>query len=250
MNLSNYNPNTRYRDRTKHRVFNAIRLVLGVGILVGIGFFLGKQYSMSELAAYKNQTASLQAERTTLLAEVTDLRGQVQTANTRFESMQETYQQAIPEGPVEELVSLMHQKIDEGVSPERLVHAVSNAQRPRKCTDPETVRFVVSTPSFTGPESSVSIAEDAIVIKGVGASAHNDKGNAEAWYDPTKAVKLTFITTEPKEDGKEEVKKQEVKESVMPFTHAIVLKDKEYRFSAEEGAKSFVKIVYDICDYP
>ena len=42
----------------------------------------------------------------------------------------------------------------------------------------------------------------------------------------------------------------ETKEGNLPIYHSLVVGDKEYRFSIEEGVQSFAKITFDHCDYP
>ena len=239
MNLSNYNPGSRYKQRARHRVFSFVRWIVVVVIFVGGGFFFGKQYSSSALLASDRQLAVLEEERSELIAEVTDFRAMAQTADARYENIQQAYEEALPSGGVQELVGLMNKQLADGVSLERLEQAILNAQRPRQCSDPETRRFIVSTPHYEGSTPQISLDDDAIIVKASGTSVVNEEGEAEAWYDPTKQVKLDFELRDGEPD---------MKEAIMPFDHSIVLGDKEYRFSVSAGAKSFIKLTYDICD--
>lgn len=142
---------------------------------------------------------------------------------------------------MEELIELMHKQLDEGMDPKRLAFFIRSARPPHNCSEPETEHFVIATPAYVGPESSVRVADGAIVIKGAGASAKNAEGAAEVWYDPSKAIAVEFVLF----GGKTEQRK-----GVMPLYHSVVAGGREYRFTIEEGARSFAKVTYDSCDYP
>lgn len=240
MSLSSYDPHHRYRQRNVQRMVNLVVIVGFMFVSGGIGFWLGGLSAGRGEAALRVESDTLRQQLTLTQEEVTQMRAEVQTANARFDQLQATYNETIPEGPMRDITGLIKQQIDEGMDPERLKFAVLSARPPRNCTEPETKRFVVSTPAYTGADSEISLAEGAIRITGTGVSSRNDKGDPEAWYDPSKAVNLSFFA-----GGKEEKKS-----GTMPIQHTVVLTDKQYRFTIEEGARSFAKVVFDSCDYP
>jgi hypothetical protein len=141
---------------------------------------------------------------------------------------------------MQDLTRLVKEQIDQGMAPERLSFVIKSARPPTDCTDPETKRFVVSTPSYTGPASSASVADGAVIIKAKGASASNKAGQPEAWFDPAQNVEVTFTS----------VNGNEVKKGMFPIRHSVVAGNREYRFTVEEGAKSFAKVTFDSCAYP
>lgn len=239
MTLSYYNPHDRYRQRSQQRLRGVMRVMFFAIIFGGCGFFIGRQYAKSENHILNGQITSLTQERDTLRTEVTDLRAQVQTANVRFQEVQNAYQQTVPAGPVEDLINLVHKQLDEGMDPARLEQLIKSGQAPRECTEPLTQRFVISTPAYTGPAGEIKIDEGAIIVKGSGISALNAEGKEEAWYNPAKPVAVEFVRS----DGK-----SEKKEAMLPFSHAIILGEYEYRIKIEEGAKSFIKVISDRCE--
>src|SRR5690606_4668415 len=107
--------------------------------------------------------------------------------------------------------------------------------------EPQAKRFVVKTPVYSGPHGTVSFGNGAITVTGEGEPAVSAAGEAEAWYDPGKPVKITFI-----EIGG----KQTVKEGLLPIQHSMVLGNKEYRFTVAAGERSFISVTSDSCDYP
>ena len=44
--------------------------------------------------------------------------------------------------------------------------------------------------------------------------------------------------------------KTDNKAGIMPLHHSVVSGNREYRFTIEEGARSFAKVTFDSCDYP
>ena len=240
MSINSYNPHSRYRERSMARMTNAISMVLVIALSTCVGFWMGKQYGVEQNISLEDQVENLTKERNVLQTSVTELRAEAQTANTRYEQIKAEYNAILPEGPMQDLTSLVRQQIDQGMAPERLSFVIKSARPPTGCTDPETKRFVVSTPSYTGPDSSASVADGGVIIKAKGVSASNKDGKAEAWYDPAQNVEISFISTEG----------TEVKKGALPIRHSVVHAGREYRFTIEEGAKSFAKVVFDSCAYP
>ncbi len=241
MRLNSYNPQNRYQRRNSERRIAFISVVIMICVAFGTGLYLGKQNAGQQEKAYKKQLDESLLEREVLQNTMTELRAETQTALTRYEQLQETYNEILPEGPLRELTAMLKQQLDEGKSPERLGFLIRSARPPRGCTEPETKRFVVSTPSYDGSDSQISVANGALVIKGAGQSAMSTEGKAEAWYDPAKSIKIDFIA-----NGETVASK----DSAMPIRHSIIVDDREYRITIAEGARSFAKVTFDSCDYP
>lgn len=240
MSLGSYNPHTRYKERAAQRVSSALGLLAFMLISILIGFWLGKQFGAESLIKMKDEIKSLKAERDLLQENVTELSAASQMANMRYEQLQEEVASILPEGPMQNMVTLVRQQLDEGMDPERLAFVIRSARPPTGCIDPETKRFVVSTPAYSGPASKAAIADGAIEITGSGSSARNDKNLPEAWYDPAKVVEISFKTGE----------KTETKKGTLPIRYSVVVEDREYRFTIESGARSFAKVTFDSCAYP
>ncbi len=236
-----YDPYNRYRRRSMQRFAGFAVALLVMTLSAALGFFLGRQHVFKDEIVMSAQVDDLRAEKQILEEALTEMKAEALTATTRYEELQKTYEEAVPEGPVQDLIGLVHKQIADGMDPERLAFLIRSARPPRNCAEPETQRFVVSTPAYKGPESKASIAEGNIVIKGDGSSARNAKGEPEAWYDSGKLVTLQFIL----KDGRAETKK-----GVMPIHQSLIIGEKEYRFTVTEGARSFAKVTFDSCDYP
>lgn len=240
MSLSSYNPHTRYKERSAQRVASTLGIMAVILISILIGFWLGKQYGAEHLITLKDEVQTLEKERNTLQEQVTELSATAQTANKRYEQLQQEVESILPAGPMQDLVTLVREQLKQGMDAERLSFVIRSARPPTGCTEPQSKRFVINTPAYSGPESLSSVADGSIKIGGNGQSARNAKNQPEAWYDPSKPVEIFFIS-----DNKKEVKK-----GVLPIRYSTISAGREYRFTIEAGARSFAKIVYDSCAYP
>lgn len=239
--LSSYNPCDRYRNRSAQRVGTALFFVLVMLVVCAVGFWLGRQSAAENILALQKDIEAHGVQNAALQTRVTELIAESKTAHLRLREFQSQMNSTIPEGPLRTLNELVRQQVTAGVDPERLTSVIRSASPPRDCADPETKRFVVSTPAYKGPDSSISVAEGEVVVTAEGASARNKKGESEAWYDPDQSVRLVFTlsTGEVSE-----------KSGPLPLSHSVVVGEREYRFTVAEGAQSFVKVTYDSCAWP
>lgn len=241
MNLSSYNPYDRYRRRSFERMKNFGVVVILIALNFAFGFWIGGIASSGQIEFLNKQITLMEERQVQLETALTEVSAGAQTAQVRYEQLQESVAEAIPEGPMEDLVGLLKSQLDSGVDPKRLSFVIRSSRPPQNCTEPQTRRFVIATPAYEGPESKVEIADGAISVKGSGSSARNDGGDPEAWYDPTRKVSIDFVLA----DGR-----VEKKSGVMPLKNYLVVGGREYRFTIDAGTKSFAKVTFDSCDYP
>ena len=226
MRLSSYNPQERYRRRAADQLAGLLTVLVLVCLSFGIGFWLGGKNSSYQHGVLKDDVEQLSSENTVLQDTITELRAEAQTAIARHDRLKRLYDDAVPEGPMRDLVKLLKRQIDEGRDAKRLAFLIRSARPPSNCSDEQALRFIVSTPAYKGPESRVVLANGALVITGSGLSAVNTEGRAEAWFDPSKAVSVEFVVS-----GGE----AEVKTGVLPMRHSVVIGDREYRINIAEG---------------
>lgn len=239
--MNYYNPHDRYRRRAAERV-GSFFVAFGVlGMMFAFGFWLGGERAQHGAGMLKQKVQALEAQNQQAENDLVELRSQAQTAVMRYEQLQKDFVEKIPEGPVSDLLDLVRKQIEEGRDPERLAFLIRSARPPRNCTEIETKRFVVSTPANQGPDNQISIGDGAITITAEGTPARNEKGEQEAWYDPNQSISLKFTTL-----GGEAASK----DGILPIHHSVVAADREYRFTISDGARSFVKVTFDSCDYP
>lgn len=240
MSLGGYNPYDRYRNRSLQRLSSGLTLVAVIVASMSVGFWLGRQRSAEAVLTVQEEAETLRRQSAAMQETLTQLRADARTAELRYRQLQEQYAQEMP-AQHRELIALVREQLSQGMDPQRLAQVVRSARPPKNCAEPETKRFVALTPAYKGPGSSVAVAEGDIVITGSGASARSDKGDPEAWYDPAQPVEIIFNIS-----GGLEVQR---KSGILPLHHSVMLGEREYRFTFTEGARSFIKITLDSCDY-
>lgn len=241
MYSSSYDPGRRYRRRAaerKKRLTTQIMLLLSCGLF---GYWLGGEVVRSSEAAFKQEAMSLREEKEALQEQVTELRAQIQSTQIVYKQLEERYSTEVPTGELKELTELAREQLEDGISKDRLAFVIRSARPPRNCTEPKSKRFVVKTPVYNGPDSNVAFADGTVTITGEGEAAVSADGNPEAWFDPGKPVKLTFTQI-----GGQDM----VKNGLLPIHHSMVIGEREYRFTAAKGNRSFVTVTSDSCDYP
>jgi len=240
MSFRSYNPHLRYKERAVHRLANFLGFCAVLLIIFLFGFWIGRQTGGEKQIMMQKTIEGLEEQNTALRSQITEMSAKVQTSARRFEDLQKEIDGLLPEGPLQGIVDLLRSELEKGSEPQRLKYLIKSGRPPTGCTPPETKRFIIRTPLYKGSESSVEIKEAGLKINGNGAPAQNEEGQTEAWYDPSKPVTITFFYDD----------RSESKEGILPLRHFIVLGDREYRFTVEQGAQSFAKVIFDSCAYP
>ncbi|MEZ0223543.1 MAG: hypothetical protein ACAH83_03240 [Alphaproteobacteria bacterium] len=231
----------RYRKRMAER---RRRIAIGILFLMALGaacYWRGREDVIASELAYKEQYMTLQKEREGLDATITQLRSEVQSAQVRYQQLDQKFKTEVPQGEFKMLTDLVKKQLQGGIKAERLSFVIDSARPPRNCGEPQLKRFVMKTPVYSGPQGAVSFGNGVVTVAGEGAASVNPSGKAEAWYDPGKPVKIIFT-----EIGG----KQTVKEGLLPVQHSLVVGNKEYRFTVAAGERSFISVTSDSCDYP
>lgn len=240
MGFSSYNPSDRYRQRSARRTSSFLTFLFVFFAIFGAGYWFGSLRSQQRIYILQEEKRLLGDENTEGQDAMVELRAEAQTASVRLEQLRASYDELLSDGPMRDLVTLVRKQIDQGVDAKRLESVILSARPPQNCSDPENKRFIVTTPVYNGPSSQASIG-GGISIFGKGVSAKNSKGKKEAWFDPGQPVEIIFQA---------KGRRATTKKGVLPIHYSMVVKDKEYRFTMTPGAKSFIKVTFDHCDYP
>jgi hypothetical protein len=245
MKRLSYDPRSRYRHRNVYR-FTIISSVLLIAVVGGsIGYGLGYQSAFVESARLESDLKTVTSERDRLRTLVNQLMADNHNVNMKYQQIEEQLQSELPqEGALKNIVSQIRDQLNAGVDPKRLGEIIHTLAPPKNCIDPETRRFIVQVDPQKESASPLLLADSGIKIEAVGMPARNASGSAEAWYDPSSqiSVKIEY-------DGEGQKEKIERK-NVLPFSQVLISKGREYRLTFAEGAKSFLKVTFDSCDYP
>ncbi len=205
-----------------------------------ISYKIGYDSVRSREAAYKEQTLELQKDRGRMEEKITSLNSKLQLYKIRYQKLAIKYKDNVPAGDLEHINNLIKKQLDAGMKPERIYSIISSTQPPQNCSRPIVKRFVMATPKYKGPKSSISFANGAIRILGKGESAVNAEGKPEAWYNAGKEIEITF---------KKINAKPVTKKGLLPIYNSIIVGNKEHRFTIAAGERSFINVTADSCDY-
>lgn len=236
-----YDPGDRYRKRAVKKLTGRLLTLFFLFLTFGFAFWLGGLSAQKNIFQLQQEKRAFEQQLHEMQSEMTRIRAEAQTSNIRLEQMRTSFDEALPEGPMQKLVALLRKQLDNGIDEKRLESVIIAARPPQNCSRPENRNFVIMTPKYDGPKSELSIDSGAVIVTGAGESAVNDRNQQQSWFDPGKAVEVTFTTA----DGKTDVKK-----GVLPLQHVMIAKGREYRFSVASGAQSFAQVTFDSCDYP
>jgi len=237
---------SRNRRRRHGRIAMAsFRWLLAAAIAAAAGYYaydFGIELAREDVRKLETQLAQAGTETAQLRTDIAGLEAALRKERNLVAQWRDRYQAEVPSSENAELLAAIQQRLDNGVSRERLAQVIALAQERNDCQPlPETRRFVVQNPVYTGANDTVSFADNAIIVTATGESAVNAGGRPEAWYDPAKPVTVFF--TRPGGETNSVA-------GILPLHHAVVVGDREYRFSIVSGKRSFAEIAGQSCAYP
>ncbi len=234
------------RRRSRHSAERNRRLLGG---LFKLAFFLGS-VGVTGFYAYQVGIQLARAEVSALQAEV-DRLGQearagaetlgkttqeLQAARAEAADFKQRYEAVVPTPEMTALMQVAQGKMAAGVPAQRLQVFLKAADRPKNCRDALTKRFLVKTPSYDGENTWVRF-NDLITVAATGKGGN---GGAEQWFDPEADVSVSFTPIGGQAD---EVSGK------LPLQHSMVVSNREYRFTIAPGARGFVEVTGDRCDF-
>lgn len=239
--MSLYDSDRRYRRRFWGGI---IRFVLYAGLLVAAAFIsyqAGIEDLENRVRGYQQEIHQLESQQNALEQETANLRVAAERAKLAVEEWERRYGADVATGARSRLLDVVTERLNAGVTPERLAFLIQAAEEPRKCQPVESKRFLVRTPLHDGRNTVVSFAEDSLVVSGTGVPAKTADGLVQAWFDPLEPITVTVTRV----DGKS----REVT-GKLPLTVSIVQGGAEYRFLLRAGSNGFAQIAAEKCAYP
>lgn len=235
------------RQRRRRRFwFGVTKWSLALALIVAAGVYsyrFGAQLAKREVVKAEERIVELTAEVNGLQQQSAALATDLAKAREVVANWEARYRREVPTGFVREMMQLVQQKLKAGADEERLAFLVSAADKPRVCDEqPETKRFIVATElQGGGANDAVSFGARSITVTAKGEAARDANGNQEAWYDPEQPITVTFTQL-----GGKTV----TAEGALPLHHSVVAGGDEFRFTALPGARGFLTVTADRCDYP
>ncbi|WP_025897682.1 hypothetical protein [Sneathiella glossodoripedis] len=229
------------RER-RNKFFKFLFYICLLGGAGAYGYFEGQSEADRRVANYQDQLDILAQENTNLNEKIRAAMDKQSAALTEARAWRDRFEKEIPTGPTLEILDLVRARMEDGVDATRLLNVISLVQNKSRCDEnPETKRFIVNTPIYQSPDNSISLGNGTVTVTGDGEPTLNEEGKPEAWYDPTKAVTITFTQL----GGR-----SEKLEGLLPIQKSLVFGTNEYRFNIVKGRQSFASITVTRCDFP
>ena len=239
--MSLYDSDRRYRRRFWGGMLRLVLFVALIGATAIVSYQFGIEDLESQVRGYQQEIFELENRQSQLEQETANLRVAAERAKLTVEEWERRYAADVPGGERRRMLELATERLQAGVSPDRLAFLIKSADDPRDCEPVESKRFLVRTPLYDGKNTVVSFADDAIVVSGSGESAKTADGLPQAWFDPQLPVSVEIKRI----DG-------EVRQvaGVLPLNGSIVQGGTEHRFQMRAGATGFIQIAAEKCAYP
>lgn len=233
-----------------------MRILIYVLVVCGVAWFSyseGQRISQSRIDNLESQVTQMrnttdEAVAAAIEAESSEqeLRAAVDTRESALRdeaaAWQQRYESEVPHGEAAVLWTQVTERLEEGISVERLGETIALVEEERSCDSAEpTKRIVVKTEFHDDTVSAASFADGRISVTGSGETATDENGYPAAWFDPAKPVSLVFSTIG---GGAETV------EGALPVYHNVLIGSDQYRFAVSEGPPDFAIVTVERCDYP
>lgn len=218
------------------KLFKFTAFVAALGATGFYGFQTGQRLTAGEVASAQSEVQRLTLAESAARDTVDRLQAELDEQKKRADDLAARYAEVAPSEEMKELTAALRTRLDAGLDAKRLAFVIANAEKPKRCGGEATKRFMVKTAKFDGASTWVRFA-DLITVSADGVGSGE---GAEQAFDPDKPVTVHFTAIGGKDSqvsGK------------LPLQHSMVVKGGEYRFTIAPGAKGFVEVTGDRCDY-
>ncbi len=227
----------RERSRALWKGLASAAVFLGVsGVLAHQAYQFGKDVAAREITSLREEVDRLTGAETAARDRADRLAASLATAQTQAAEYRQRYDAVAPP-EVQDLLEQLRRRLAEGLPAERLRFAIAQAQEPRACSPADTRRFIVRTPASRSDRNSWVRFNNVVTVTAVGQGVDGDRDerfDAEA--------EVTLVVT-PLGGAPQEVSGR------LPLRHALVVKGQEYRLLAAPGARGFLDVTADWCEY-
>jgi hypothetical protein len=217
-----------------------LALVAGAfGLTAYYAYEAGSRVAQAEVGSLEEQlhkatdVANAQQERTQA-----DQAALVE-AKKQADDFRTLYEQVKPSDDIRQLTVLLHNKLASGIDARRLAFAISQAENPHDCKQLAVKRFLVHTPRYKGPQAITLVTyDDSVTLSAEGAGGG---GGQEQWFDPERPVKIHLAT--------HGVSKDTDLAGTLPIQYALAIRDSEYHFTLTAGARGWLDVATERCEF-
>lgn len=233
----------RRRRQNRGRILRFIAFAIIVSLFFYWGYEMGQDHAVSENSRLEESLRRQTEEAQLLRKEAESAVAARAAAESRAAEIQRQYLTEVPQGPAKEIAVLVNQRLEEGVSADRIAFVVGAVQDETRCQEElSSRRFIVQTPFTNGANSAITFADNTITVSAIGEPARNANGDPEAWFAKDQPVTITFTLI-----GGREMQAT----GMLPLQHSVVVDDTDHRFAiTPESSRGFVRVTEQLCAYP
>lgn len=242
MTLGLYEERARRRRGRRWALLRWVLVLSAIGAIAVFAYESGRSLAEAETAALREEMADLTASLEDSQKQRARLEVDLAEAEQARSQSETRYQETRPQGPLARVLSLVQDKLDEGITEDRLATVIAEVTNVRECDEESvTKRFLVKT-ALTGAENNeVRFVDGLLTVTAEGESALDGSGRPEAWFDVEKPVTLRLSL----KDGE-----STEATGVLPLTRSVLLGDREHVFTVTAGRRGFVEVSAKSCSYP
>lgn len=228
------------RQKARNRLLGQFLLLAAIVSVFVFAYQFGEKQMAARIGQRMDEVQALTKERDELHEQVVNLQAAAVVDQQKIADLEARYREQIPDDITENMIKLIRERMERGVSQARMTSILTAASNPRSCRGRDNKRFMLSTSLNQGRNNSATFASGAVTVSGEGQSATNREGRPEAWFDPEKPVSMNFRLI----GGRVSVAQGD-----LPLQHSIIDDAIEYRFTIEAGPRGFISVTSDQCDY-
>lgn len=230
----------RHRRQQRLRMAKRLAFLILFGVVGYMAYAAGTDLAERDVTRLEGEVVALSQRLAAADEQAAQSRAEAQEARRQEQEMRQRYDNDVPTGPAKDLLAQIKARLEEGLRPARLQLAIGAAVNEPVCEgEPVTKRFIVRTPLYRGPHTSVGFANNAITVTADGQSGVDADDRAHAWFDPAQPVAVSFVVLSGQNS--------EIS-GVLPLHHSVVADGAEYRFSILAGdSRGFVNVTSDRC---
>jgi uncharacterized coiled-coil protein SlyX len=227
------------------RWLGVIKGVVTVVLFISFGLFcyqFAVERGKTHQAAREETIAGLNRQIAELQALAQQQQQTIRTAEKRTKDLEARLTAEVPTGDRAQLLKLLVERMEAGVTPDRLSLVLSHTRMPANCAAMDEKRIAVNTPrSKSGPKAA-GFANGLVSVSAEGESSKEKATGSETPFDPGQPVRVRVFNPAT---GKETYLN-----GVLPQRLSLVAGGREVRLTFAAGTRTAILATAESCDFP
>lgn len=235
-----YDPHERWRSWLR-----TLKVVAYAAFVVSVGLFsyqFAVERGKTREAARDEVVNTLNRQIADLQALATQNQQTARSAEAHVKDLEKRLAAEVPSGDKAKLYQQLVDRLNSGVTAERLSLVLAHTHMPTNCAAMDGKRITVNTPrSRSGPKAT-GFANGLVLISAEGESSREKASGSEPAFDPAQPVRIKVIVSAT---GKETLLN-----GVLPQRTSLVANGHEVRLAFSVGNRSAIEATAESCDFP